>query len=66
MVAITSVLAAVMVKQKCLLLNGALGSNKLTLEKYYVYARAKFRQYHNINPQSNFIATASQNKFSWV
>ena len=30
-----------------------MGSNKLTLEKYY--ARAKFRQYHNINPQSNFI-----------
>ena len=35
------------------LLNGAPGSSKLTLEKYYVHT--KFSQCHNIDPQPNFL-----------
>ena len=54
--AMASVLAAAIVNESALLLNGALGSSKLTLkcclENYCAYA--KFSQCHNSNPQSNF------------
>ena len=40
-------------RQKCFLLNGALRSTILALEKHYICA--KFHQCHNSNPQSNFI-----------
>ena len=54
--AMASVLVAAIVNKSALLLNGALGSSKLTLkcclENYCAYA--KFSQCHNSNPQSNF------------
>ena len=53
-VAMTSALAAaVVVKEFCCLIEPWIGCSKLTSEKYY--AHTKFCQFHNGDPQLNFI-----------